>query len=276
MSLNEFLYQSYQAYDFYYLNKYHNISIQIGGSDQWGNIDSGINYIQKRRQDNHKIYGLTINLLTDIHGNKIGKTSNTEKIWLDSSLTSSYQFYQYFYNINDDEILKYLLFFCPNISINKIYDIYNEHIKNPKLRLAQDTLANEITLHIHDQHGLSSAKRISNVLYNKKASFKSLHVSDIISMTTGQITMKEIDFNHLDNHQNIKIIDLCHLITNISKSQIRRLIEQGGIYINNQSIKDKYYMINVHKDFIHDDQQGVLWLRIGKKQQYIAKIKKNR
>jgi tyrosyl-tRNA synthetase len=163
ISFTEFSYQLVQGYDFYWLYKNHNCLVQLGGSDQWGNIVTGTELI--RRIDGGSAYAITTPLVQKADGTKFGKTESGN-IWLDPKKTSSYKFYQYWINSSDSDAENYIKIFTL-FDKEKIEDLISEHKTNPGLRILQNTLAKEITTMIHGEDQYLAAKEASSILFKK-------------------------------------------------------------------------------------------------------------
>ncbi|HOZ16387.1 MAG TPA: tyrosine--tRNA ligase [Candidatus Portnoybacteria bacterium] len=174
ISFTEFSYMLLQSYDFWNLNKKYNCELQIGGSDQWGNITAGIDFIRKAEQK--EVYALTIPLITKSDGSKFGKTE-TGTIWLDAKKTTPYQFYQFWINIDDKDIINFLKYFT-FLSHEEIIRLENEEVaKNPQNRVAQKVLAKELTKMVHGEKELKKAEEITNALFG--GDIKKLSEKDI-------------------------------------------------------------------------------------------------
>ena len=227
LSYMEFNYMILQAYDFLELNKKENCMLQIGGSDQWGNIVNGVDLI-KRYSNNH-VYGLTTPLITLASGAKMGKTESGA-VWLDKKFLSAYDYWQFWRNIDDRDVLKFLKIFT-DIDINEIENIKNNNINELKI-----LLANKATSMLH---GEDDAKKCQETA---KQTFSENSLGD--NLPTIKINKQMLD-------DNINILDLVILskLEN-SKSEIRRLIKGNGIKINSQAISDEKFLIteNLFKD----------------------------
>ena len=220
LSYMEFNYMILQAYDFLELNKKENCMLQIGGSDQWGNIVNGVDLI-KRYSNNH-VYGLTTPLITLASGAKMGKTESGA-IWLDKKFLSTYDYWQFWRNIDDRDVLKFLKIFT-DINIDEIENIKNDNINELKV-----LLANKATSMLH---GEDEARKCEETA---KQTFSENSLGD--NLPTIQINKKMLD-------DNISILDLVILSKlESSKSEIRRLIKGNGIKINSQAISDEKFLI---------------------------------
>ena len=238
LSYMEFNYMILQAYDFLELNKKENCSLQIGGSDQWGNIVNGIELI--KRYSNKQAYGLTTPLITLASGAKMGKTE-TGAIWLDKKLLSPYDYWQFWRNIDDNDVIKFLKMFT-DLNIEEINKIKDENINKLKI-----ILANEATSMLHGKNEALSAEKTAKKTFDENSLGENL---------------PSIDVKLNDKNDGINIIDLI-VLSNLekSKSEIRRLIKAKGIKINNQIVTDDKYLIQ--KKLFNDN--GFLKLSIGKK-----------
>ena len=237
LSYMEFNYMILQAYDFLELNKKENCMLQIGGSDQWGNIVNGVDLI-KRYSNNH-VYGLTTPLITLASGAKMGKTESGA-VWLDKKFLSAYDYWQFWRNIDDRDVLKFLKIFT-DINIDEIENIKNDNINELKI-----LLANKATSMLH---GEDEARKCQETA---KQTFSENSLGD--NLPTIQINKKMLD-------DNISILDLVILSKlESSKSEIRRLIKGNGIKINSQAISDEKFLIT--EDLFKD---SLIKLSLGKK-----------
>ena len=238
LSYMEFNYMILQAYDFLELNKKENCLLQIGGSDQWGNIVNGTELI--KRSSNKQTYGLTTPLITLASGAKMGKTE-TGAVWLDKKLLPSYDYWQFWRNIDDRDVIKFLKMFT-DLDINEINKIKDEDINQLKIKLA-----NEATAMLHGKDEALSAEKTAKKTFEENSLGENLPSVDI----------------KLDNeNSNINILDLI-ILSKIesSKSEIRRLIKAKGIKINNKVVIDDKFLIQ--KKLFGKDK--FLKLSIGKK-----------
>ena len=238
LSYMEFNYMILQAYDFLELSKKENCALQIGGSDQWGNIVNGTDLI--KRYSEKVAYGLTTPLITLATGAKMGKTESGA-IWLDKNLLSPYDYWQFWRNIDDRDVTKFLKMFT-DLDLDEINKIKDEDINQLKIKLA-----NETTAMLHGKEEATKAETTAKKTFEQNLSGDGL--------PTHNIAKKKLN-------NNLSILDLISLTEiEISKSEIRRLIKGNGIKINNKTISDEKKIINI-KSF---NEEGFLKLSIGKK-----------
>ncbi|WP_259292540.1 tyrosine--tRNA ligase [Candidatus Karelsulcia muelleri] len=258
ISFTEFTYQLLQAYDFLYLYKEKNCSLQIGGSDQWGNITSGIELIRKKR--GVKVNGLTFPLITKLDGSKFGKSENGENIWIDKNLTSPYQFYQFWINIADEQAKKYIKIYT-FLKKEEIKEIIFYHENDPKLKLIQKKLAYAVTIFIHGKKTFEKIKFISNIIFNKKKRINEIKKNDIIFI------YKNIPHKKIYISKKIPIIDLLVNKSEFfkSKKEAIKQLKLNSISINKKKIDEKFILKK--KNFI-----SYILLQRGKKQFFMIKI----
>ena len=232
ISFTEFSYQLIQAYDFFHLYKTKNCKIQIGGSDQWGNITSGIELIKK--QNVGKAYALTCPLVTKADGSKFGKTEEGN-IWLDPNRTSPYKFLQYWMNISDDDSKKYIKIFSL-LNKQEIEDLIINHDKEPHMRIIQKQLAKEITSRVHGSTIYSNALKVSQILFGKdtQEELKNISEEDFLMIFEG-VPIYNISRN------DIKSIDPVNLLAEktqvfSSKGEARRMLSSNAVSLNKKKI----------------------------------------
>lgn len=222
ISFTEFSYQILQSIDFKYLNEEYGISLQIGGADQWGNITSGIDLI--RRTNKNKAFGLTIPLMLKADGTKFGKTAGGA-VWLDPEKTSPYEFYQFWVNQDDRDVVKYLKYFT-FLSKEEIEELEMHTLKSPELRIAQKRLAEEVTRFVHGDVALQEAIKISEILF--KGNVSDLMLEQIKAIGN---SMPRVSLSRNSIRENIvDILVQCELVS--SKRQAREDISNGAIYMN--------------------------------------------
>jgi len=231
MSFTEFSYQLVQGYDFYWLWKNKNCKVQLGGSDQWGNIVTGTELI--RRKGEGKAFAVTTPLIKKADGGKFGKTESGN-IWLDKTKTSPYKFYQFWLNSSDDDAKNYIKIFTLK-SQEEIKQLTNEHEQAPHLRVLQNAIANEVTTRVHSAEDLDMAIKASNILFGKSTAddLKSLDEETFLSVFEG-VPQFEISKADLD----LNILDIVAEKTQIfsSKGEARRMIKSNAVSINKEKI----------------------------------------
>lgn len=239
LSFTEFSYQLLQAYDFQCLYEQFNCAFQIGGSDQWGNITSGTEFI--RRNINSKAYAVTTPLLTKSDGSKFGK-STEGNIWLDTEMTTPYKFYQFWINANDADLPKYFRYFSYKTK-EEIEALESEHTEDP--RQLKKILAEELTRRIHSDEAYTSVMNVSELLFSKNMSpekLAQLTEADFVAIQS-EIPAFEIAMNTLEGGLHIQ--DLMSSETEIvkSKGESKRAISNNAVSVNKQKIQDIDYMI---------------------------------
>ncbi len=227
ISYTEFSYMLLQAFDFMVLCREHNCELQIGGSDQWGNITAGIELTRKKL--GKQVYGLTLPLITNADGSKFGKSVGGA-IWLDPKRTSVYRFYQFWINTDDRDVIRYLKLFSIQRPREEIEELARKHEQNPSAREAHRALAVEMTYLIHGKDGMMSAQIASEVLFG--GSVEKLSQEDFADIV-GEVPTKEIEKAKLDGTGLPLVELLVHSGLCPSKGQARKDIEGGGVNINN-------------------------------------------
>ena len=236
MSFTEFSYQILQGYDYYYLNEHKNVTLQMGGSDQWGNITAGIELV--RKMSKKPVYGFTLPLLTRSECKKFGKTEDGA-IWLDEDKLSSYQFYQYLIRVPDQDVIK-LLKMLTFLDLEKILEIENDMAKSTYIpNTAQKILAEEVTKFVHEKEGLEKALKVTDGL--KPGSDAVLDV-DILKEISNDMPKFDLTINEILGNKFSEISFKINLTT--SKSEAVKLIKNGGAYLNNKKVTDPNYLIN--------------------------------
>ncbi|HHU6749454.1 TPA: tyrosine--tRNA ligase [Staphylococcus pseudintermedius] len=255
ISYTEFTYTILQAIDFGHLNRVHDCKLQIGGSDQWGNITSGIE-LMRRMYGVTDAYGFTIPLVTKADGKKFGK-SESGAIWLDPEKTSPYEFYQFWINTSDDDVIKFLKYFT-FLSKTDIEALEKSVAEEPHLRKAQTTLAEEVTRLIHGEDALAEAQRISQALF--KGDLKSLSAKEI------KAGFKDVPQVTLSNDTTNLVEALVETKISSSKRQAREDITNGAIYINGERQQDLEYTLS--SDDRYDNTFTII--RRGKKKYFMV------
>lgn len=235
ISFTEFSYQLVQAYDFYFLYKHKNCQLQMGGSDQWGNITSGAELI--RRKEGAEAYALTCPLITKADGGKFGKTEEGT-VWLDGRYTSPYRFYQFWLNTTDEDAESYIKIFTL-LPKEEIEDLIARHRQAPHQRLLQKTLGKEVVGMVHSPQEYETALAASQILFGKGTaeSLKKLSEADLLAVFEG-VPQPRIARSDLET--GIPILDLLALKTDIfpSKGEARRMIQNNGLSLNQTKITD--------------------------------------
>ena len=264
MSFTEFSYQLVQGYDFYHLNLHYNCIVQMGGSDQWGNIVTGTELI--RRKSGGEVYAVTTPLIKKADGTKFGKTEGGS-VWLDPEKTSPYQFYQFWLNSSDTDSVNYIRIFTLR-SKEEIEALEAEHNEAPHLRILQKAIAEDITTRVHGAEALQAAIAASNILFGKSTSddLKSLSEKDFFSVFEGvpQATISREEFGN-----GISIVEAMAAKTNFlpSNGEARRELKANAIAVNKEKVTESFVITAEH--LINDKY---LLLGKGKKNNYILVV----
>lgn len=237
LSFTEFTYQLVQGYDFYWLYKNKDCKIQMGGSDQWGNIVTGTELI--RRKTDGEAFALTTKLITKADGTKFGKTEGGN-IWLDTKKTSPYKFYQYWLNTSDEDATNFIRIFT-QLGREQIESLIEEHRVAPHQRKLQQVLAKDITIRVHSMSEYDGAIKASNLLFGNSTTddLKDLDEDTLLSVFEGvpQTTISRADFESC-----VSVTDLLSVATgNLvfpSKGEARKMIQAGGVSINKEKVQD--------------------------------------
>ncbi|WP_316736138.1 tyrosine--tRNA ligase [Pedobacter aquatilis] len=248
MSFTEFCYQLVQGFDFYYLWKNHNCIVQMGGSDQWGNIVTGTELI--RRKDQGTAYAITTQLIKKADGTKFGKTESGA-IWLDAEKTSPYKFYQFWLNASDDDVKKWIRIFTLKTQ-SEIEALEIEHDTAPHLRVLQKALAEDITIKTHSAEALETAIKTSEFLFgNGSLEFlKSLSENQVLEMFEG-IPQFAISKSELANGIDAATLLAEKTAVFPSKGETKKLIQGGGASVNKEKITDVNHLFNA-ENLIND------------------------
>ncbi|MCL6293849.1 tyrosine--tRNA ligase [Jejuia spongiicola] len=265
MSFTEFTYQLVQGYDFLHLYKENNCSIQMGGSDQWGNITTGTELI--RRVGGGKGFAITCPLITKSDGSKFGK-SEGGNVWLDANRTSPYKFYQYWLNSSDEDAEKYIKIFT-FLNEEDIKSIVKEHNEAPHLRVLQKRLAEEITTMVHSKEDLDNAVKASAILFGKSTSddLKQLNEQTFLDVFDG-VPQTEVLKSDIENGLDI-IAALAEKGGFLkSNGEARRALKENSISVNKEKVKEDYKITS--KDLINNK---FVLLQRGKKNYFVLSIK---
>lgn len=228
LSFTEFTYQLLQGFDFLYLYQHKNCKLQLGGSDQWGNITTGTELIRRKLQG--EAYALTCPLITKSDGTKFGKTESGN-VWLDKRYTSPYKFYQFWLNVADDDAERYIKIFT-SLTKEEIDGIVEEHKKAPHLRLLQKRLAEEITLLVHGREDLDMAVEASSILFGGSTAenLRKLDEDTLLSVFEG---VPHFDVA-VESLNGCKLVDILTEKAPVfaSKGEMRKMVQNGGVFIN--------------------------------------------
>ncbi len=264
ISYTEFSYMLLQAFDFMVLGRDHNCELQIGGSDQWGNITAGIDLTRKKL--GRPVFGLTLPLITNADGSKFGK-SVEGAIWLNARKTSVYKFYQFWINTDDRDVVRYLKYFTLQRAPEEIEDLARKHAANPGKREAHRALAAEMTYLIHGEEAMLKAQIASSVLFGDDTNIMNSEVN-FFEEIDGEVPTKELPRSKFEG-DGVALLEL--LVESglcASKGQAKKDIEGGGINVNNIRARDLQQALTT-KDLIHNH----VLLRKGKRN-YVSVIAK--
>ncbi|AWI24822.1 tyrosine--tRNA ligase [Flavobacterium pallidum] len=267
MSFTEFTYQLIQGYDFYHLHKHYNCILQMGGSDQWGNITTGTELVRRMNPNAEaKAFALTTPLITKSDGSKFGK-SEGGNIWLDADKTSVYKFYQFWVNVTDEDAEKYIKIFT--FLDKEIIDaLVEEHKTAPHLRVLQKRLADEITVFVHSEADLDKAKQASNILFgNSNAEdLKRLDAATFLEVFDG-VPQAEISKSDIEN--GIDIVLLLNEKSGFMKSngEARRALAENSISVNREKVAENFLL--TPKDLINNT---FVLLQKGKKNYFVLRV----
>lgn len=236
MSFTEFTYQLLQGYDFLHLYQTKNCKLQMGGSDQWGNITTGTELIRRKLGSENEAFALTCPLITKADGRKFGKTENGN-IWLDRNRTSPYAFYQFWLNVADEDAERYIKIFT-SLDRPTVEDLVAQHRQDPGLRLLQKRLAEEVTVMVHSREDYEAAVEASNILFGKstKDSLVKLDEQTLLDVFAG-VPQFTFDRSLLEG-EGVKAVDLTveHTQCFASKGEMRKLTQGGGVSLNKEKL----------------------------------------
>ena len=262
MSFTEFTYQLVQGYDFYYLHQHKNCKLQMGGSDQWGNIVTGTELI--RRKSGGEAFAFTCPLITKADGGKFGKTEKGN-VWLDATKTTPYQFYQFWLNSSDEDAEKWIKIFTL-LPKEEVFAIIDSHKQDASKRHLQKRLAEEVTKFVHGEPELQNAIETTNKLFaNQSAPAESLSVEDLEAMEG----IVKVPYALLKINEAIDVVSFL-AETNIlpSKGEAKKMIQNGGIQINRKKVEDLQMKLNVSM-LLHSKY---LLIQKGKKNYYLVEV----
>lgn len=265
MSFTEFSYQLVQGYDFLTLYRDKNCKLQLGGSDQWGNITTGTELI--RRTTGGEAYALTCPLITKADGGKFGKTESGN-VWLDPQYTSPYKFYQFWLNVTDADAEKYIKIFT-ELSREEIESLIEEQHKDPGLRPLQRRLAKEITTMVHSAQDYEMAVEASQILFSNKAGDALRHIDEntLLQVMEG---VPQHEISRADIEAGIKLADLLTDKAPVfpSKGEMRKMTQQGGVSVNKEKVTDPYAPICA--DMLLNNKY--ILIQKGKKNYYLLRV----
>ncbi|PVH24891.1 tyrosine--tRNA ligase [Sphingobacterium corticibacter] len=266
LSFTEFTYQLIQGYDFYYLWKHHNCKIQMGGSDQWGNIVTGSEMI--RRIDQGSAHALTTQLIKKSDGQKFGKTESGA-VWLDAKKTSPYKYYQFWLNATDDDAKSWIKIFTLKTK-EEIDAIITEHDQAPHLRVVQKALAQDITIRTHSVEAYETAIKTSDFLFNNGSLdfLASLSEEEVREVFEG---LPQYDLSRAELNNGIHILDFLAVTTQIfpSKGEARKMLQGGGVSLNREKIADGELVVSSN----HLINDRYIIAQRGKKNYYLIVVK---
>lgn len=264
MSFTEFTYQLVQGYDFLHLYREYNCSLQMGGSDQWGNITTGTELI--RRIGNGKGYALTCPLITKADGTKFGKTESGN-IWLDPNLTSPYKFYQYWLNSSDEDAEKYIKIFT-FLKKEEIEQLVKDHQQEPHLRQLQKKLSEEITVMVHSREDYENAVKASEVLFGKSTAddLKGLNEATFLDVFEG---VPQAEISRANVEEGLDMIAALSAQTGFLKSngEARRALKENAISVNKEKVGEEY---QITPDDLINNKYVIL--NKGKRNTYILRV----
>ncbi|TYB79019.1 tyrosine--tRNA ligase [Bizionia myxarmorum] len=267
MSFTEFTYQLIQGYDFYHLYKNYNVLLQMGGSDQWGNITTGTELVRRMTVgEEAKAYAMTCPLITKADGSKFGK-SEGGNIWLDVDKTSVYKFYQFWLNSSDEDAEKYIKIFT-FLERAAIEALIKEHQESPHLRLLQKRLAEEVTTFVHSKADYENAEKASNILFSKsfKEDIKTLDEKTFLDVFEG---VPQAEISRGDFEAGLDMIGALSAQTNFlaSNGEARRALKENSISVNKEKVSESYMLSDA--DLINNQY---IIINKGKKNTYIIKV----
>ncbi len=264
LSFTEFSYQLVQGYDFLFLNENKNCKLQMGGSDQWGNITTGTELI--RRKNGGEAFALTCPLITKADGGKFGKTESGN-IWLDPEKTSPYKFYQFWINCSDEDSSKYIRIFSM-FSKEEVEALEAQHNEAPHLRVLQKALAEDLTKRVHSEEDYNAAVEASEILFGKGTTetLQKMNEDTLLSVFEG---VPQSDFSLSELNDGLNIVDFLSDKTNIfpSKGEARRMLKDNGVSVNKQKVNDS---VIITKDMLLNDKYIIV--QKGKKNYYLIKF----
>ena len=235
LSFTEFTYQLLQGYDFLHLYRTNNVKLQLGGNDQWGNMTTGTELIRRTLGNDAEAFALTCPLITKADGTKFGKTESGN-IWLDRNRTTPYQFYQFWFNVSDDDAVKYINIFT-SLEKDVIDALIAEHEQDPGMRVLQKRLADELTVMVHSQEDLDLAKEASGILFGKgtKESLAKFDDATLLSIFEG-VPQFKLSKDAL-GQPAVELFTSDEVKVFPSKGEMRKLVQGGGVSLNKEKLQ---------------------------------------
>lgn len=264
MSFTEFTYQLVQGYDFYYLYEHHGVKLQMGGSDQWGNMVTGTELIRRKTQGS--AFAFTAPLLKKADGGKFGKTESGN-VWLDAQKTSPYRFYQFWLNTSDEDAANYIKIFT-FLSQNTIEELLAKHQAEPHLRALQKTLSKELTMMVHGKDAYDAAVEASQILFsdNTTEALQKLNRQQLLDIMDG---VPRFSLNRNELEQGIKLLDvLAQTGIMPSKGEARKMLQSGAIGLNKVKLSDVDYTLSM-ANLLQDEY---ILIQKGKKNYYLLEL----
>ncbi len=265
LSFTEFTYQLVQGYDFLFLYNNYNCKLQMGGSDQWGNITTGTELI--RRKESGEAYALTTPLVTKSDGGKFGKTEQGN-VWLDPERTSPYAFYQFWLNTTDEDAEKYIKIFTL-FTQDEVEELIEKHKEAPHTRELQKALAKDLTIRVHSEQDYDAAIEASQILFGKGTTetLRKLDEKMLLNVFEG-VPQSEVAKSEID--EGVSIIDFLSEKTNIfaSKGEVRRMLKDNGVSVNKEKVKDDFVVSD--KDLLNGKY---ILIQKGKKNYFLVVVK---
>jgi tyrosyl-tRNA synthetase len=267
MSFTEFTYQLIQGYDFYHLHKEYNCLLQMGGSDQWGNITTGTELVRRMNDEAAKAYAMTCPLITKADGSKFGKTAGGN-VWLDADKTSVYKFYQFWMNTTDEDAEKYIKIFT-FLDKETIDGLIAEHKEAPHTRTLQKRLAEEVTILVHDEDALQNALKATQILFGKSTAddLKALDEQTLLDVFEG---VPQAEIERADIEEGLDMIAALAAKTNFlaSNGEARRALKENSVSVNKTKVKEDYTITT--EDLISDK---FVTIQRGKKKQFLLIVR---
>lgn len=264
LSFTEFSYQLLQGYDYLHLYRTENCHLQLGGSDQWGNITTGIELI-RRKEGATDVYAITCPLITKADGTKFGKTESGN-VWLDRRYTSPYKFYQFWLNVSDADAGRFIRIFT-SLSKEEIEALEEEHARAPHLRALQKKLAEELTILVHSEDDYLNSVRASEILFGNatKETLRSVDEETFLSVFEG-VPSANLSRSDLGTGMMDLLVEKAGFFK--SKGELRKLIQSGGVSLNKEKIEDEKYVLT--EDDLIDEKY--LIIQKGKKNYFLIRF----